>query len=67
MSTTKQTIDAYNNFSKQYNQYIEAANNFWNICIEVPAMESLIKGKVKDKQVLDLGCGSGLLTIKLLN
>lgn len=67
MSTTKQTIDAYNNFSSQYSQHIDNDSNFWNKCIEVPAMEGLVKDKVSGKDVLDLGCGSGLFTIKLLN
>lgn len=67
MSTTKQTIDAYNQFSTQYSQQVASDSNFWNKCIEVPAMESLVSGKVKNKVALDLGCGSGLFTVKLSN
>lgn len=37
----------------------------WNDYLESPAMEKTIAPLVKDKRVLDLGCGTGLLTRKI--
>lgn len=67
MSTTNQTIDSYNNFAEEYTNQITSQNNFWNKYLEAPAMENLLKDKVSGKAVLDLGCGSGVSTIKLKN
>lgn len=67
MSTTNKTIDSYNKFAGKYSSYVNNISNFYNMCIEVPVMEELIKSKVVNKKVLDLGCGSGTFSNKLKN
>jgi len=65
MSTTQITINAYDKFAKDYTDYVHSESNFWNRYLENPAFEKLLKDKVKGKKVLDLGCGSGISSIKL--
>lgn len=60
----------FNEIKSQYNKYalnyhkklLTHEDSFWNNYIERPAMKSLLEGVVRDKLVLDLGCGSGLFT-----
>jgi ubiquinone/menaquinone biosynthesis C-methylase UbiE len=66
MTDVSYTRKIYDDFGKQYHEKRLIPNkNFWNEFIEVPAMESLLKNAVKNKQVLDLGCGSGIFTNRL--
>ncbi len=66
MTDIKYTRNIYNKFGKKYRAKRLVPNtNFWNEFIEIPAMENLLKRIVKNKEVLDLGCGSGMFTYKL--
>lgn len=66
MSTTKDTINSYNEHASAYTKYVNSADNFWNKYLEVPAMAKLLENSVKNKDVLDLGCGSGVSTKNLV-
>ena len=65
MSTTQKTINSYDKFANAYTDYVCSESNFWNKFIENPAFEKLLKNNVKGKTVLDLGCGSGISSVKL--
>ena len=67
MTTTKNTVDSYNEHAEAYTKHISSDDNFWNKYLEVPAMAKLLEGSVKDRKVLDLGCGSGVSTKKLIS
>ncbi|MDO8528463.1 MAG: methyltransferase domain-containing protein [Nanoarchaeota archaeon] len=57
---------AYNKFAEQYHKdLLNSETNFWHKFVEKPAMMSLLKGNIKNKEVLDLGCGSGIFTKRL--
>ena len=58
------TQEAYNTHGEYYHANIK--NNFWNTYIERPAIEKKIQSIVKNKVVIDLGCGSGILTHKIM-
>jgi ubiquinone/menaquinone biosynthesis C-methylase UbiE len=66
MTNVNYTRNIYNKFGKAYHEKRTIpSKNFWNEFIEMPAMERLLKSEVKNKEVLDLGCGSGIFTSKL--
>lgn len=67
MSTTKKTIDSYNKFAQDYTNYLNDSSNFWNAYLEAPALISILKPLVSNKKVLDLGCGSGISSKKLID
>lgn len=53
----------YNAIAMDYkNKREQPANSTWNDYLETPAMTALIQHMVKGKDVLDLGCGTGILT-----
>jgi ubiquinone/menaquinone biosynthesis C-methylase UbiE len=56
----------YNNIAQAYH---EKRNNpeksTWNDLLEVPVMTELLEPLCKNKKVLDLGCGSGILSNKI--
>lgn len=68
-------MDDYDEVRKSYNKiarnYHEKRQNpksaSWNDYLESPAMDSVLEPIVKSKQILDLGCGTGLLTNKIRN
>ncbi len=51
----------YNKFSKEYHKEL-LRENYWHRYIEKPAISSLLRDIVKNKKVLDLGCGSGIFS-----
>jgi ubiquinone/menaquinone biosynthesis C-methylase UbiE len=60
------TRNTYDVFGEAYHKKrLNPKTSFWNRCIEIPAMTSVLKKLVNGKKVLDMGCGSGLLTKKL--
>jgi ubiquinone/menaquinone biosynthesis C-methylase UbiE len=66
MTDINYTKRMYDKFGQEYHKKrLAPHNSFWNEFIEFPAMESILKGMVKNKKVLDLGCGSGIFTRKL--
>ncbi len=59
--------DQYNKYASIYHKKRkDPIKNFWNEYIEVPAITHLISKDVVGKNVLDLGCGSGLYVKKLI-
>ena len=61
-----QTKNAYNKAAEQYHKHLsDSKANFYHQHIEKPAMISILKTIVKNKDVLDLGCGSGVFTKKI--
>ena len=60
------TKNAYNKAAKQYHEHLRnPKTNFYHKYIEKQAMISILKSVVKNKDVLDLGCGSGVFTKKV--
>lgn len=66
MSTTQNTISSYNKFAKEYTENITSDTNFWNKYLESPALLETLPKDMSSKRVLDLGCGSGESSKKLL-
>jgi len=56
MKYENEVKEVYNKLSKRYHKI--TADHFFNAYLEVPATTSLLKN-VKNKKVLDLGCGTG--------
>lgn len=57
---------AYNEAAMAYQEHRQnAVKGAWNTYLEYPAMKKLLHPIVKDKMVLDIGCGAGLLTSKI--
>lgn len=62
-STRKQ----YDRFASAYHQKrADTSRSFYNNQVELPMMLRLLRGHVRGRTVLELGCGSGLLTRKLV-
>lgn len=60
------TKNSYNRSAEEYHKNISGKDtNFYHKYLEKPAMISFLKGILKNKNVLDLGCGSGVFTKKL--
>lgn len=58
---------SYNQFAGEYHNYVYENSNFWNKWLEYPhTVNFLNKLDLKDKTVLDLGCGSGRYTKELV-
>jgi ubiquinone/menaquinone biosynthesis C-methylase UbiE len=59
--------EAYNLMAQQYQEKMrDSSRSGWNHYLEVPAMDSILEPIVENQPVLDLGCGTGLLTEKLI-
>ena len=55
--------DTYNKYAVGYNEKRKNRNsNFYNLFIDIPAITRFLKPVVKNKKVVDLGCGTGILT-----
>lgn len=53
----------YNEIAELYHKKrLTPEDSTWNDLLEVPAMEAMLRPLVQGKRVLDLGCGTGLLT-----
>ena len=62
-STRKQ----YDRFASAYHQKrADAPRSFYNSQVELPMMQMLLRGHVRGRTILELGCGSGLLTRRLV-
>lgn len=58
--------DIYNKIARKYHEKRKnITHSTWNDYLEMPAINSLLEPNVKNKHVLDLGCGTGFLTVKL--
>lgn len=54
---------SYDQFAGSYHNYMDDSHNFWNKWLEYPhTIRFLNSQDLKDKNVLDLGCGSGRYT-----
>ena len=67
MTDTTHTKKVYNKHAEMYHKKILSKDNIWHKYIEKPAMISLFKNEIKNKSVLDLGCGSGPFVKKLFS
>jgi ubiquinone/menaquinone biosynthesis C-methylase UbiE len=56
----------YDLWGREYHtKRTDPRTSFWNDQLDYPAVKRLLKGRVKGRRILDLGCGSGLFTRKL--
>jgi len=63
---SKITRSSYDKSAEEYhNSLLNPETNFYHKQIEKPAMISFLKNIVRNKEVLDLGCGSGIFTKKI--
>ena len=68
MNQTTHNKDVYNQIAQEYRKKrSDPQKNTWNELLEVPAIEAILKASVNGKLILDLGCGTGLLTQKIKN
>lgn len=68
MKNSDEIKKTYNKIAQAYHQKrLNPADSTWNDYLEKPAMEAMLKPLVKDKKVLDLGCGTGILTNELIS
>ncbi|MBS1960537.1 MAG: class I SAM-dependent methyltransferase [Bdellovibrionales bacterium] len=63
---SEQNRRAYDQIADDYHtKRCNPMRNAWNEHIEVPVMERWLKHSVRNKRVLDLGCGTGILSERL--
>jgi len=58
---------SYDKYAESYHKGISKKANIWHKYIEKPTMINFLKDDIKKKKVLDLGCGSGPFSKKLLS
>jgi len=67
MTNTKHTKREYDKFAREYHEHLlDNKENAWHRYVEKPVMKSILKDIIKNKIVLDVGCGSGIFTNELL-
>lgn len=67
MNSQRYIKKTYDKFAKEYhNKRLDLKKGFWNERVESPALISLSKPHIKNKDILELGCGSGLFIKKIL-
>jgi len=67
MTDIKHTKREYNKFAEEYHTRLVNNNtNQYHKYVEKPYFIDLLKNSIKGKKVLDLGCGSGIFTQRLL-
>lgn len=63
MDEFKEIKKTYNQVASDYHKKrLDPKSSTWNNYLEAPAIESILRPLVDGKKVLDLGCGTGLLT-----
>lgn len=68
MNNSDEIKITYNKIARAYHQKrLSPENSSWNDLLERPAMEAMLKPLVKNQSVLDLGCGTGLLTKEIID
>ena len=67
MSGMDEIKNIYNNIAEEYDKKRANPDSAtWNDILESPAIDSVLKPLVKLKKILDLGCGTGILTKKIV-
>jgi ubiquinone/menaquinone biosynthesis C-methylase UbiE len=57
---------AYDDIAEEYHaKRRDPSRNAWNEYLEVPAATRLLEHRVRKKRVLDVGCGTGILSAKI--
>lgn len=59
----KETIEMYHNLAEEYHE-LRTKKSFYNEFVEMPNMIKIL-GDIKNKKILDWGCGSGIYIKKL--
>lgn len=67
MTDTKHTKKVYNKHAEMYHEKILSKDNIWHKYMEKPSIISLFKDEIKNKSILDLGCGSGSFVKKFFS
>tara|TARA_Y100000310_G_scaffold285257_1_gene308599 strand:+ start:1650 stop:2387 length:738 start_codon:yes stop_codon:yes gene_type:complete len=57
----------YNKNAQDYHQKIKSKEDIWHKFIEKPIIINFLKEEIKNKKVLDLGCGSGVFVKKIIS
>lgn len=67
MNSQRYIKNIYDKFAKEYHKKrLDKIRGFWNEHIENPSLLELSKNHIKNKNILELGCGSGLFIKKIL-
>jgi ubiquinone/menaquinone biosynthesis C-methylase UbiE len=68
MTDENHNRDIYNSIAHEYHlKRQDPKHAAWNNFLEVPAMKRLLKPLVTGASVLDLGCGSGILSKQIIS
>jgi len=63
---TEKVKEQYDQFGRQYyDKRKDPIGGFWNSQIESPAMSRILDPLVKEKNILDAGCGAGAFTARI--